>query len=156
YRVPPRCTRVLDKGEVSVLIPARNEARQIGAAIDSVLASRGGAELELLVLDDESTDDTGRIVAEAAARDPRVPLIQRRTSLQGWGKPLACAELAERSSGATLIFMDADVRLASDALARLVAARQRSNAALLSGVPRQVTGTCAERLIVPLIHFILL
>ncbi len=157
FRVPPAAARALRAGEVSVLIPARNEAAGIEAAIDSVLAAAGPAELEILVLDDESTDQTARIVREVAARDPRVSLIQRRTTqLDGWGKPLACAELAKRSRGATLIFMDADVRLVGDALTRIVAALDRSNAALLSGVPRQLTGTFAERLVVPLIHFILL
>jgi hypothetical protein len=157
FRPPPRVTRSLVPREVSVLIPARNEAERIRAAIESVLASAGDAEIEVLVLDDDSTDGTARIVAAIAARDSRVILLERRGGpLRGWGKPLACAEMADRARGRVLIFMDADVRLEADAVARIAAALDDSNAALLSGVPRQITVGFAERLIVPLIHFVLL
>ena len=73
-----------------------------------------------------------------------------------WGKPIACARLAEAARGDELVFMDADVRLESGALRRLSAELERSGAALLSGVPRQITLDFGERLIVPLIHFVLL
>lgn len=157
FRAPPATRRRLCPGDVSVLIPARNEAQRIGAAIESVLECAGDAEIEVLVLDDESTDETPRIVTAFARRDRRVALLERHgEALHGWGKSIACAELAERARGRTLIFMDADVRLDDDALARIVAALAASNAALLSGVPRQVTVSLGERLIVPLIHFVLL
>lgn len=157
FRAPPTPAHTLRPGEVSVLIPARNEAERIGAAIDSVLRCAGDADIELIVLDDDSTDDTAGVVAAAAARDARVTLIRRRAApLLGWGKPLACAQLAERARGETLIFMDADVRLEADALASILATLRASGAALLSGVPRQVTGSFAERLIVPQILFVLL
>jgi hypothetical protein len=141
---------------VSVLIPARNEAPNIGAAIESVLAS-DHARFELLVLDDESEDRTADIVADHAVRDSRVRLIPSpgfEPSL--WGKPQACAALAERARGEILLFMDADVRLEPDAIARIAAALDESPAAMLSGVPAQVTVGFAEKLIVPLIHFVLL
>lgn len=151
-----RLTPGRSASRLSILIPARNEAASIGAAIDSVLASRG-AELELLVLDDHSTDDTARVVARRARQDPRVRLLgATRHEPALWGKPQACAQLAVAARGDYLVFMDADVRLAPDAVARLAHAMDTSPAAMLSGVPRQRTVTLAEKLVVPLIQFVLL
>ncbi len=153
-RVPPRAAGPV--GRVSVLVPARDEEADIGPAIESVLGSRG-AELELVVLDDDSSDATARIVERYARRDARVRLVRGRGVEPGcWGKPLACAELAEVARGDVLLFMDADVRLMPDAAARIADALARSRAALLSGVPRQITPTLAEKLAVGLIHFVLL
>lgn len=141
---------------VSVLVPARDEEGSIGALVDSVLASRN-AELELVVLDDDSTDATARIVGEAAARDPRVRLERAPALPPGWcGKQHACATLATLARHDRLLFVDADVRLAPDALARLVAEMERRDVGLLSGFPRQVTLTWLERLLIPLIHYVLL
>ena len=141
---------------LSVLIPARNEAGNIDAAIASVLASTHES-FELLVMDDESTDDTAEVVNRWTARDSRVRLLHRkRHDPSLWGKPQACGELAMQASGDCLVFMDADVRLEADALARIAARLDRADSALISGLPRQKTGTLAEKLIVPLIHFVLL
>lgn len=141
---------------VSVLIPARDEAGNIGAAIESVLASTHDS-LECLVLDDESTDGTAAIVAGYARRDSRVRLLKgARHDTSLWGKPLACAQLATAARGDCLVFMDADVRLEADAIGRIAAALSESKSAMLSGVPRQETVTFAEKLIVPLIRFVLL
>jgi hypothetical protein len=153
---PPRDARALSAGSASVLIPARDEAANIGDALDSILASAGEADVEVLVYDDDSTDRTAAIVASCAARDPRVHLLRGGTVEAGqWGKPVACARLADAARGRVLVFMDADVRLEGDALARIVSALDASGAAMLSGVPRQITGTLVERMIVPLIHFVL-
>ena len=141
---------------ISVLIPARDEEHNIGAALDSVLAEADEG-VEVVVLDDASSDATAAIVAAYATRDARVRLLRGEPLEPGvWGKPVACARLAEAAHGDELVFMDADVRLESGALRRLSAALERSGAALLSGVPRQITLDTGERLIVPLIHFVLL
>lgn len=141
---------------VSVLIPARNEEAAIGGALEAVLASRG-VELEVLVLDDGSSDRTAEVVADFARRDPRVRLEVAPALPAGWcGKQHACAVLAERAGAELLVFVDADVRLAPDGLARAVAFLEASGAALVSGFPRQETGTWLERLLIPLMHFLLL
>ncbi len=154
---PPETRRQLRGGEVSVLIPARNEADNIAAVLNSVLASADRGEVEVLVLDDDSSDDTAAIVAEVAARDPRVRLIRGGKLDAGqWGKPVACAKLAARARGRILLFLDADVRLEGDAISRIITALEKSGAAMLSGVPRQIAVSLGERLVVPLIHFVLL
>jgi hypothetical protein len=145
------------KPAVSVLVPARDEAANIGAAIAAVLANKD-IELELVVLDDQSLDRTAQIVQQAQRRDARVRLVHAPPLPAGWcGKQHACHVLAGEARHPLLVFVDADVRLAPDALARMAAMMQRPGApALASGVPRQELGSFAERLLLPLIHFILL
>ncbi|WP_207476944.1 glycosyltransferase [Arenibaculum pallidiluteum] len=141
---------------VSVLIPARNEEANIGACLDAVLASRGVA-IEAVVMDDGSTDGTATVVAERAARDPRVRLERAPPLPPGWvGKQHACRALARAARHDVLLFLDADVRLAPDAVGRAAAFLARSGAGLVSGFPRQVTGSPGERLLVPMIHVLLL
>jgi Glycosyl transferase family 2 len=142
--------------KVSILIPARNESANIGTAIESVLGGDHDA-IECLVLDDDSTDDTAAIVSAWSTRDPRVRLVSGVCHDPAlWGKPQACAALGAYAKGDYLVFMDADVRLAPDAISRIAAALDRSPAAMLSGVPHQETQSFAERLVVPLIQFVLL
>ena len=141
---------------VTVLIPARNEAANIRAALESVLASRTVA-FEVVVLDDQSTDETARIVTEIAARDGRARLFTAPPLPIGWcGKPHACHILSQYARHPWLVFLDADVRLSPDALIRMMTFMQRSGADLASGIPRQETRTFFERLLIPLIHFLLL
>lgn len=152
--LPPLGTR---RAQCSVLIPARNEEANIGEALRSVLLSTD-AEFEVVVLDDHSSDRTAAIVRECAASDSRVRLETAQPLPAGWcGKNFACHQLAALSRNPLLIFMDADVRISRpDSLARLAEFVEQSGAALASGVPREETGTFLERLIIPLIHFVLL
>src|SRR5262245_59503540 len=106
---------------VSILVPARNEERSIAAAIETAL-STVGVEFEVVVLDDQSEDGTATVVAEYAARDGRVRLFHSCPLPGGWcGKMFACHQLAQHAQYPVLAFIDADVRLAPDGLARLVA-----------------------------------
>jgi hypothetical protein len=149
---PPR--RRDDSARVSILIPARNEEQNIGAAVAAALSNNGA---EVLVLDDGSTDRTREIVAELAAREPRLRLLRGDPLPHGWiGKNFACEQLASAASYPLLLFVDADVRLAPDAAAKLAGAIHDCGAHLVSGVPRQEVGTFSEKLLVPLIHFLLL
>ena len=141
---------------VSVLVPARNEAAALPRLVEDVLASRG-IDLELVVLDDDSTDGTGEIVARLAAEDPRVRLVRGGPLPPGWcGKQHACGRLAEQARHDALVFLDVDVSLGPEALARGLAFLDDSRADLVSGFPRQQTGSFLEWLLLPLIHFVLL
>lgn len=133
---------------VSILIPARNEARNIGACLEAALASTG-CEVEVLVMDDGSTDATAALVAGY----PGVRLLQAPPLPPGWtGKVHACARLAEAATGTHLLFIDADVRLARHAAAAMAA----RGTPMVSGVPRQRIGGLGEALTVPFINFLLL
>jgi hypothetical protein len=139
---------------ISVLIPARNEAANIADAVAAVLQN-AGVDLELLVLDDGSTDATPDILR--AIPDPRLRVLQGSGLPSGWcGKQHACAKLAEQARHELLVFVDADVRLAPDALIRMAGFMERNPVALASGFPRQITKTWSEILLLPLIHFLLL
>jgi hypothetical protein len=141
---------------VAVLIPARNEEANIAGCVESVLASVG-VELEVLVLDDASTDRTAAIVGSIAERDPRVRLVAGQELPLGWnGKQHACWLLAKEADAELMVFLDADVRLEKDAVARCVGDLKRRNVALLSGFPRQITVGWLEKLLLPLIQFVLL
>ncbi len=141
----------------SVLIPARNEEGNIAAALHSVLKSEG-IDFEVVVLDDGSTDGTAELVQAIVRTDPRVRLESAQPLPAGWcGKNFACHQLAGLARHPLLVFMDADVRISRpDSLARLAGFVESSGAALVSGVPREETRGLMEKLIIPLIHFILL
>jgi GT2 family glycosyltransferase len=133
---------------VSILIPARNEERTIAASVDAALASYG-VTIEVIVLDDGSTDATAAIVAARARHDPRLRLETAPPLPPGWkGKPHACHVLASLARYDHLLFVDADVTLAPDAAASLVAC----DADLVSGVPRQRVVGLVESAVVPMIN----
>jgi len=152
----PRPAPGLARPAVSVLVPARDEARVIGRLATAVLASRD-VDLELVILDDDSRDDTARIITELAATDPRVRLIRGQPLPAGWcGKQHACWQLAAAARHEILLFLDADVTLAPDAVSRTVAFLETRRVDLASGFPRQETGSLLDWLLLPLIHFVLL
>jgi len=156
YQPPPAPAAGGSLPRVSVLIPARNEEQSIQAGVEAALASEG-VELEVVVLDDHSEDATAALVRQVAEGDPRVRLLDGPELPEGWcGKQHACWILASNASYDLLLFMDADVRFASDGLARLVAFLQQSGADLVSGIPFQETRTLMEQLVIPLIPFVLL
>ncbi len=139
---------------VAILIPARDEEAGISACVENALASTG-VELEVIVLDDHSTDATAAIVARLAAADPRLRLAAAPPLPPGWsGKQHACHLLGRLTDAPNLVFLDADVRLAPGAAARLAGALAEND--LVSGVPRQRMESLAELLIIPMINTLLL
>jgi len=156
FRPPPAPSGTAVSPQISVLVPARNEEGAIAACVESVLASTG-VEIEVIVLDDHSDDHTAEVVREIARKDLRVRLEVAPPLPAGWcGKQHACFVLSKHARFPILTFLDADVRLAPDALARMAAFLDASKAALVSGFPRQETGTLLERLLIPLINWLLL
>lgn len=152
----PQRLQAADSKRVSILIPARNEAASIGLAIEAIL-SNGHPNFEVLVLDDHSEDETASLVQLMAARDQRVRLVPSNPLPEGWnGKQHACWQLANQARYDWLLFLDADVRLSRDAVSRCMAEQNRRQAPLVSGFPMQETGTLAERILIPLMHYVLL
>ncbi len=155
YLPPPSLNKLLTP-QISILIPARNEEGGIEAAIRSALATEN-AEVEVVVLDDHSEDNTPAIVSRVALLDSRVRLENAPELPSGWcGKQHACHVLSQRARYEYLLFQDADVRLKKDCAPRLVAFMEASKAELVSGIPWQETGTWSEKMLIPLIHFMLL
>ncbi|WP_040336717.1 glycosyltransferase family 2 protein, partial [Candidatus Blastococcus massiliensis] len=137
---------------VTVVVPARDEAGQIGGCLAALLDQRGVPDLRVVVVDDGSTDGTAGVVR--AVPDPRVRLVQAPPPPPGWlGKPHACATGAAAAPGAddeVLVFVDADVRLFPDAIAGAVAVLERYGLDLVSPWPRPLAHGPAERLVQPL------
>jgi hypothetical protein len=141
---------------VTVVIPARDEAHNIARCLRSVLASSYPA-MEVIVVDDHSTDVTGEIARATAAGDARVRVIVPPPLPDGWfGKSWACAQGAGHARGDFLCFIDADTTLAPDLIVRLVNARRSRNADLISVGGRQELGSFWERVLQPQVFMMLL
>jgi len=143
------------EGLVSVIIPARNESAVIETVVTSVLAS-AYRPIEVLVIDDRSTDDTAARVGELARRDPRLRLIAGEELPPGWyGKPWACLQGYRAARGDLLLFTDADTRHTPELLGRAVGALRETGADLLTIAPRQRCETFWERIVMPQIWLLL-
>jgi hypothetical protein len=155
-RALKRPPRPAGRPAVAILIPARNEEASIGPCVEAALASVG-ADVEVVVLDDGSTDRTAAVVRELAQKDARLRLAAAPPLPAGWnGKQHACHVLAGLTERPILLFLDADVRLAPEGAARLAGALAASGADLVSAVPRQIMGSFAERLLIPMINALIL
>ena len=113
---------------VSVVIAARDEAARIEQTVQGLLAQQS-IELELIVVDDRSTDATQDILARAAARDPRLSVLRVDELPECWlGKCHACWLGAKRARGEWLLFTDGDIHMRDDLVARAIAVAQRDAA----------------------------
>ena len=154
-RLPPALNDVIPA--VSVLIPARNEENSIEAAVRSVIESRG-VKLEVIVLDDSSTDRTATIVREISEADSRIRVETAPPLPAGWcGKQAACRQLARLAKHDLFVFLDADV----SSLARRIGpngrmANKKETPILFRPSHVKKTGTPLEWLLIPQIHSLLL
>ena len=140
---------------VSVIVPARNEAHNIARCVTSILSTTY-PNLELIVVDDSSTDGTAQIARDAAQRDPRARFITSPPLPDGWfGKQWACATGAKVARGSVLQFTDADTVHGPDLVTRSMNAMRRTRAQLFSVAGRQELGGFWERVIQPQIFTIL-
>jgi chlorobactene glucosyltransferase len=142
---PPHAPRV------SLLVPARNEARNIEGCARGLL-SQQYPDFEVIVLDDESTDGTGEILQRLATEDDRLRVIRGQPLPAGWlGKNWACQQLSRAATGDYLLFTDADTRHDPLMLRDSIAAAIATRADLLSGMPHQIVKTWSEQLLVPIL-----
>lgn len=133
-------SRAAGAGGVSVIIPARNEERNLQRLLAS-LSDQGDALTEILVVDDHSDDGTAHFAVAAGAT-----LVASEALPEGWtGKPWACWQGARRAQGERLLFLDADTWLEPGAVERL-AATQAECGGLVSVQPHHLTERSYERL----------
>lgn len=142
-------------GDVSVIIPARNEGANLGACL-AALHAIGPPVVEILVVDDQSEDDTSAVAARAAAEDGRVRVLAAPVLPRGWtGKNHALHHGAAAARSPWLLFVDADVRLAPDAVTTTVGFAAAQRVDLLSLSPRQHAEGFWERLLQALVFDLL-
>ena len=141
---------------ISVLIPARDEEANIKACLGS-LQKQDYPNFEILVLDDNSSDDTANIVAQIAATDSRIRLLRGEALPQGWaGKPFACYQLAKKARGSWLLFTDADTTHEPHSLRSTLALAIKSGSSMLSGFPRQITTSLPQKITIPVLYFVIM
>ncbi len=142
------------RSRVSALVPARDEAGTIGHCLTSLREQVDVPDLEIVVLDDRSSDGTAQVVAHHLG-DPRVTLMTGVDEPPaGWiGKTWACHRLSQEASGSVLVFVDADVTLAPDALSRMLALLTAGGVDAVSPYPRQRAVTWGERVVQPLLQW---
>jgi len=140
---------------VSVIVPARNEAHNIARCVSSILSTTY-PNLELVIIDDGSIDDTAKIAREAAEGDPRARVVTNAPLPDGWfGKQWACATGAKVARGSVLQFTDADTVHGADLVTRSINAMRHARAQLFSVAGRQELGGFWEKVIQPQIFTIL-
>jgi glycosyltransferase involved in cell wall biosynthesis len=141
---------------VSVLIPVRNEADNIGNLLNS-LKKQNYPNLEIIVCNDQSTDNTVVIAENMMEGDGRFKLIHVESLPDGWlGKNNACNILANNATGAYFCFLDADVTLSENFISSAIAFIQDKNVSLLTLFPQQIMVTWHEKAVVPIMTRILL
>jgi len=136
---------------ISVIVPARNEARNIRRCIEA-LHSQDDANVELIVVDDRSTDSTPQILAELAGRFGNLRIISGSEPPDGWaGKPFALTQGAEQARGEWLCFIDADTFCAPGCLSSSLAAARLLQADLFSMQTAQELCSFWEKTILPVV-----
>jgi glycosyltransferase involved in cell wall biosynthesis len=142
--------------KVSILIPARNEGDNILHLLQSIL-DQDYTNYEVIVLDDQSEDNTFSVVEDFTVRNPQFKIVKGKNLAQGWlGKNYACHQLSELASGNYLLFLDADEIIKKGLSNSLIYRMDVGKLSLLSLFTNQQMLTVSERLTVPLMHFILL
>jgi glycosyltransferase involved in cell wall biosynthesis len=142
--------------KVSILIPARNEGDNILHLLQSIL-DQDYTNYEVIVLDDQSEDNTFSVVEDFTVRNPQFKIVKGKNLAQGWlGKNYACHQLSELASGKYLLFLDADEIIKKGLINSLIYRMDVGKLSLLSLFTNQQMITVSERLTVPLMHFILL
>jgi chlorobactene glucosyltransferase len=139
---------------VSVLIPARNEEKNIENCVNS-LRNQNYKDYEILVINDNSTDDTMNILNRLAGEDPRVRVFNGAPLPEDWyGKPFALHQLSREAKGEILLFTDADTVHNPSSISWAVTNLDKTKADLISGYVGQQLLSFGELMTVPLMFFL--
>lgn len=148
----------IDSGSpmVSILIPARNEEKSIRRCLRALMR-QDYPNFEIIVLDDNSTDETSKAVSDFAEKNKKVKLISGKPLPEGWlGKSYACQQLSENAKGRYLLFTDADTLHFKNSVSSAICALEKNKIDALSVFARQITVTIHERMMVPFGNFFLM
>lgn len=141
--------------KISILVPARNESKNLERSVLSLLA-QNYPDFEILVVDDHSEDNTFEIAESVARRDPRVKVIRSSDLPPDWrGKSWALQQAARAATGSWILLTDADVTHHPDNLRNALAAAQKDRADLISILPHVECVTFWERVVLPAFAVIL-
>ena len=139
---------------VSVIVPLRNEAENISGLVSSLLSQNSLTNVEYLFLNDNSEDNSFDLLVSALSHHTNAKVIQGSPMPPGWiGKTWALEQLLELSKGEIIVSIDADVRLAPDAINKSITLMKSRELDFLSPYPRQITSTVGERLIQPILQW---
>lgn len=149
-------TTTLVNDKVSILIPARNEEKNILTLLNSI-KNQNYENFEVIVLDDHSEDQTHALVSDFCNQDPRFSITEGKNLPPNWlGKNWACHQLAQKATGSYLLFLDADTEIGKELVNSSVTYMKNKKLKLLSLFPDQTTITLGEKIIVPFINHVLL
>ena len=139
---------------VSVLVPARNEEMNIKNCVTSLLRS-DYPRLEIIVLDDNSTDGTYGILRELSEHHENLRVIRGKKLPPGWnGKNWACHQLSQAARGEWFLFTDADTVHKPNSVSTALGVAQKRKSVFVTCIPRFITKTWSEKLYFPVIHFV--
>ncbi|HBZ84480.1 MAG TPA: glycosyl hydrolase, partial [Verrucomicrobia subdivision 6 bacterium] len=156
FRFPQITSIAHPPPRISILIPARNEVDRLRPCL-STLSDSDYPILEILVLDDHSTDGTAELIQQRAKGDPRIRLLSGKPLPEGWvGKPWACHQLSQEAKGDYLLFVDADTRFSDITVAHSINVAEKEKADLVSLWPYQESRTWSEHLVIPFVHLFIL
>jgi glycosyltransferase involved in cell wall biosynthesis len=143
---------ISDPPLISVIVPARNEAADIEATLRSLLAAEG-VRLEIIAVNDRSTDATSAIMDRVAAEASNVTVVHVAELPEGWlGKPHAMAIGAARASAPWLLFTDGDVLFAKDSLLRAMNFAESTGADHAIVFPTLILEGFGERMMLGFFH----
>jgi chlorobactene glucosyltransferase len=145
--VPPPASAPL----ISICIPSRNEEHNIRTCVESMLA-QDYPNLEIIVLDDRSSDATPTLLSEIASRDSRLLTIRGVELPRGWaGKPHALYQASKAAHGEWICFIDADTTLTPQAISSCYAKALETKADLFTTMNQQILGSFWEKVVMPLV-----
>ncbi|WP_252189192.1 glycosyltransferase [Rossellomorea vietnamensis] len=139
---------------VSVLVPMRNEERNVKGLIESIKRITH-SPVEFIILDDASTDRTRELLTRLTKDDPRFRIIDGKPLPKGWvGKVHACDELSRHASGSYYFYLDADVRVSPSIIEKVLFQMEQYDSGLVTGFPRFPLPTFLCKMLVPFQHFL--